>query len=138
MKVLIIANTAIKGKSIAANMGKVVDLEKEDAHALIAAGKARIPTEEDYARMSAGKGDTKEADAKKAAEKAAEKAAAKKEAAEKKAAEEDKGDWRNNIKDEDERKFADQFTTPGDAVTFAFKSRKQLSNAVTIPAKDAE
>ena len=84
MKVLIIANTAIKGKSIAANTGKVVDLEKEDAHALIAAGKARIPTEADYARMSAGKGGKKEAAEKKAA---AEKAAAEKAAAEKAAAE---------------------------------------------------
>jgi hypothetical protein len=57
---------------------------------------------------------------------------------EEESSEESISDWRDNISDSNERKFADQFTTPGEAVTFAFKSRKQLSNAVSIPAKDAD
>lgn len=41
MKVIITRNTAIRGKSFAADPEKTVDLKKEDALALISAGKAK-------------------------------------------------------------------------------------------------
>lgn len=40
MKVIIINNTSVRGKSFAANTNKVVDLNDDDAQALINAGKA--------------------------------------------------------------------------------------------------
>ncbi len=45
-------------------------------------------------------------------------------------------DWRDNLEG-DERKFADRFPSPTDAVKFGFDARKKLSAALVQPADDA-
>ena len=40
MEVIILRDTSIKGKPIGANPAKIVDLPRDDARALLAAGKA--------------------------------------------------------------------------------------------------
>lgn len=46
-------------------------------------------------------------------------------------------DWRAGIQDEKLSKFAERFTTPQDALKTAFEFRQKLSNAVTLPGKNA-
>lgn len=46
-------------------------------------------------------------------------------------------DWRAGIEDKKLREFADRFTSPADAAKVAFEFRQKLSNAVSIPGKNA-
>ncbi len=46
-------------------------------------------------------------------------------------------DWRGEIKDEKLREFAGRFTTPEEMAKTALQFRQKLSNAITLPGKDA-
>ncbi len=46
--------------------------------------------------------------------------------------------WREGITDDKERKFAETFTSPADAVKAALAFRQKLSNAVVRPGKSAD
>ena len=47
-------------------------------------------------------------------------------------------DWRESIKDPKVKEFASTFTSPADAATAALQFRQKLSNAISIPGKDAK
>jgi hypothetical protein len=46
-------------------------------------------------------------------------------------------DWRDAIEDEEQRKFADRFTTAADMAKAGIDFRKQLSSAVVVPGENA-
>lgn len=46
-------------------------------------------------------------------------------------------DWRGDIQDEKLREFAGRFTTPEEMAKTALQFRQKLSNAITMPGKDA-
>lgn len=46
-------------------------------------------------------------------------------------------DWRSGITDEKLRSFSERFTSPVDAAKAALEFRQKLSNAISIPGKDA-
>ena len=50
----------------------------------------------------------------------------------------DLNDWRQSIKDEKVRAFADRFTSPVAAVETAYKFQQTISKGITVPGKDAD